>query len=85
MTLGKSQLIFLVLAGSALFMSYGMTEEIFKVGQIERTYLDESRSNWFEEGSRPIRATIWYPIDDDRKEKIHSIGLPFLSIFFTGS
>ena len=39
------------------------------IGRTHKTYFDENRSSWVDDGKRPLSTTIWYPATDGTVEE----------------
>ena len=63
----------------------GPPERLHKVGRTARTFTDESRPNWTNDGPRPLLTTIWYPVDQTAKETEWLLGdSSFFPLFTAG-
>lgn len=45
-----------------------------KVGRLHRSYMDAERTNWADDGPRPLKTTLWYPAPADVTESSWSAG-----------
>ncbi|MGH7498887.1 MAG: alpha/beta hydrolase family protein [Gemmatimonadales bacterium] len=53
-------------------------------GMIRRAYADSTRSNWDGNGPRPLRTTVWYPVDSAPTLDTLTIGAPGAPTFLVG-
>lgn len=53
-------------------------------GMIRRAYADSTRSNWDGNAPRPLRTTVWYPVDSAPTLDTLTIGEPGAPVFLVG-
>lgn len=80
----KSTLCLLVVLLFCVACQETPPERSQKVGRVERSYVDEKRPNWNDDGPRPMLSMIWFPTDSTAAEKSWLIGNPFFPIFEAG-